>query len=237
MPKIAVITLFVAGCALSLGNAARADQSLFTASVGTRSASALFDATGSTLTVTLTNTSAFDALMPIDVLTAVFFDVDGAPLSLTRSSAVLGLGSTVLFGAPDPGGVVGGEWSYADGLSGAPQSAGYGISSSGFGLFGDMALFPGNNLQGPTSPDGLQFGITSAGDLLGTGNAAVTGANALIQNSVVFTLSGLPVGFSTSSIHNVSFQYGTALDEPNIPAPGSLALLALGAAAAFRRRR
>jgi hypothetical protein len=40
------------------------------------------------------------------------------------------------------------------------------------------------------SPDGLQYGITSGSDNPSTGNAAVTGANALIQNSVVFTFSG-----------------------------------------------
>ena len=230
----------IAALALTLaifGQAANADQSLFTASVGTRAASALFDATGSTLTVTLTNTSAFDSLIPVDILTALFFDIGGAPLTLTTSSAVLGAGSTVLFGGTDPGGVVGGEWAYVAGLTGAPFDAAYGISSSGLGLFGPAALFPGTNLQGPDSPDGLQYGITSLLDNPATGNTPVTGENALIQNSVVFKLEGLPVGFSTTSIGNVSFQYGTSLSEPNIPAPGSLALLAIGGLAAFRRRR
>jgi hypothetical protein len=38
---------------------------------------------------------------------------------------------------------------------------------------------------------------------------------------VIFTLSDLPGGFdpmASGSITNVSFQYGTALDEPNVPA-------------------
>jgi hypothetical protein len=40
---------------------------------------------------------------------------------------------------------------------------------------------------------------------------------ALIKNSVIFELGGLPAGFALSSIGSVSFQYGTSLDEPNIP--------------------
>ena len=109
---------------------------------------------------------------------------------------------------------VGGEWAYASVLVGAPLGATEGISSAGLGLFGG-ATFPGTNLQGPAAVNGLQYGITSAGDILATGNAAVTGGNALIQNQVVFTLAG--VGLSTVS--NVSFQYGTALTEPNCTPP------------------
>ena len=66
-----------------------------------------------------------------------------------------------------------------------------------------------------------------------------TGSNALIKNSVVLTLTGLPSGFDVNTIRNLSFQYGTALDEPNIPgtpAPGSIALVG-GAALLLRRRR
>ena len=101
-----------------------------------------------------------------------------------------------------------------------------------------------------TPPDGLRHGITSAGDNVGTGNAPVTGDEALIQNSVVFVLSGLLAGFDPSAfgaVTNVSFQYGTGLDEPNvlgqpvdvnIPEPTMLSLFgAVLAGAAWRRRR
>src|SRR5262249_38071850 len=146
-----------------------------------------------------TNTSDGDVLMPVDVLTAVFFDVSGPALSLTPTSAVLNGGSTVFFGTTDPGNVVGGEWAYKGGLVGEPAGDHYGISSTGINLFGPGDRFPGNNLQGPDSPDGLQYGITSAGDNPATGNSPVTGDNALIQNSVVFHLSGLPAGFDPST--------------------------------------
>jgi len=205
-------------------------------------ASAYFEASGSEFILTLANLGD-DVLVPSDVLTAVFFDLAG-DLALSSQSAVLKDGSTVLFGTADPGGVVGGEWAYASGISG-PGGATHGISSSGFGIFGD-ATFPGSNLQGPTGIDGLQYGITSLNDDPATGNAPVTGSNALIRNAVVFTLGGLPAGFDPfTSVSNVRFQYGTALTDPSIPnmppvpEPASAALLAAGLAGflAWRLRR
>jgi hypothetical protein len=194
-----------------------------------------FDIVGGNLLATLTNTSGLDVLVPADVLTGVFFDITGDPL-LTAVSANVASGSSVLFGTTDPGSGVGGEWAYTNDLSGAPGGARQGISSSGLGLFGPALLFPGSNLQGPSSPDGLQYGITSAGDNPATGNAAVTGANALTKNAVDFVLTGLPVNFSLASISNVSFQYGTALSEPSfpgnpggeVPEPSTVVLFATG---------
>jgi hypothetical protein len=122
----------------------------------------------------------------------------------------------------------------------------------GLGLFGPGNLFPGSDLQPPTSPDGLQYGLTSAGDDTTTGNAPVTGDNALIKNSVVFTLSGLPSTFLLSGISNVGFQYGTSLTDTSfpgvtpgptpgggtVPVPSTLALFGVGMAGlAWVRRR
>jgi hypothetical protein len=225
-------TILLAVCAGAYGDM------LFTFASGDRAASVNFHVESpNTLVATLTNTSTADVLNPSGVLTGVFFDTTPA-LTLTKVSAVLGAGSSVLFGGSDPGGVVGGEWAFADGLSGAPGGALLGIGSAGFGLFGPGDLFPGTNLQGPDSPDGLQYGITSAGDDPTTGNQKVTGADALIKNSVVFTLTFDAAGDSllngdglTLLVENVSFQYGTSLDGGGaVPAPGAalLALLGLG---------
>ena len=223
-------------CAAAPASQVKAVPITFSAWDGTRQASATFDASGADLIVTLANTSSGDVLVPADVLTALFFDVNDGPLTLTRGSAIVPGGSSVLFGGTDPGGVIGGEWAYRGGLVG-PDGAAYGISAAGLGLFGSSDVFPGSNLQGPADPDGLQYGISSAGDNPATGNAAVTGLFALVKNTVEFRLSGLPTGFDPSqSISNVQWQYGTALDEPRIPEPACLLLLALAGVVGWRRR-
>ena len=206
----------VAASVLAFGQQAVATPVTFTGSSGTLAASATFSVTGNNLVVTLNNTSSADVLNPSQVLTALFFDLNGVG-PLTPVSALLPLGSTVFFG-PNGGGNVGGEWAYGSGLSGAPLGATEGISSAGFGLFGG-ANFGGPDLAPPAAINGLNYGITSAGDNTAVGNAAVTGGFPLIKNSVVFTLSGLPTGYELS-VANLSFQYGTALTEPSYSPPG-----------------
>jgi len=186
---------------------------IFTGSSGSLSASVSFDTSGTNLLVTLSNISSSDVLVPTDVLTGVFFNI--SPI-LTPVSATIHSGSTVFFG-PTNGGNLGGEWANVNNQGVTGTRPPDGISSSGLGIFGS-GNFGGANLQGPSSTDGLQYGLTSAGDNLGTGNAAVTGGFALTQYSVDFILSGLPTGFDPSTgITNVLFQYGTGLDEPTIP--------------------
>jgi len=218
---VVAATAIVAGSAL-------ASPFVLTASVGDRAALASFEVVGSELVIGLQNTSSSDVFEPVYVLTSLFFDVSGPALVLTPVSAFVPSGSTVWFGGTDPGGEVGGEWAYKAGLSGAPYDAKYGLSSVGLGLMGPGDLFPGSNLQGPESPDGLQYGLTSAGDVPTTGNAPVTGDNALIHNTVVFRLSGVPSGFDPSTqISNVTWQYGTSLGDPHIPEPATVVLLAV----------
>jgi len=188
------------------------------------------------LQVVLTNTSTADVLVPTDVLTAVFFNIAGNP-TLTRTSALLSAGSSVVYDSAPAGGVVGGEWAYNTGLVGAPLGSNQGISSTGVNLFGPGDRFPGGNLAGPNSPNGLQYGILSAGDLSGTGNGGITGSEGLIRNSVTFTLGGWTG--QLADINNVSFLYGTSLapiPEPEIYAM-MLAGLGLMGFVANRRRR
>lgn len=223
----------VALCAASIAGAAVS----FSGTSGARSASVSFDVTGSTLTVILTNTSNLDAMVPVDVLTGVFFSVSGNTVNFTKLAAVLNVGAVVTGGgAAEAGGVVGGEWAALNNLSGGPGNRKYGISSSGLGLFGPGDRFAGGNLAGPDSPDGLQYGITTAGDNPATGNGGIT--TPLIKNSVKFTF-GNASGFDLGRIGDVWFQYGTDLSEPgfSVPTPGSLALLGLAGIVAGRRRR
>lgn len=212
---------------------------VWTGSADSRAASADFSVVGSSLTITLSNTASVDAMVPIDILTGVYFDISGGAIALSRVGVVLASGSSVIDGGTDPENSVGGEWAYKGGLVGAPHSAKYGVSSSGLGLFGSGELFPGSNLSGPASPNGLQYGITTAGDNPATGNGGLLGTP-IIKNSVVITLGNIGSGFDLARIGNVSFQYGTDLSEPNIPGvptPGALGFLAVAPLLTRSRRR
>src|SRR5262249_15560239 len=125
-------------------------------SSGTRAASATFAKSGSNLIITLTNTSAADAMVDTDILTAVYFTVTGSP-TLTPISAVVPPTSDVFDIGPGtlvtPGDrVVGGEWAYRN--VALPHGNNEGVSSTGLGVFGPPDLFPGPDLQPPVSPNG-----------------------------------------------------------------------------------
>lgn len=229
-----------AALAAGFGIASAASASvLLSGTSGSLSAEVEFSVVGDVMTVRLANTATADAMVPVDVLTGVFFAFTGGAHTFTPVMAVVPGGHAVLFGGTDPGGVVSGEWAYRGDLVGAPAGYAYGIGSAGYGLYGPGHVFPGGtNLQGPADPDGLQYGITSAGDNPLTGNTPVTGTNALIKSEVVFTFSGA-TGFDPSRIYDAFFQYGTGLNEPGFhsPTPGALALLGLGGLVATRRRR
>lgn len=212
--------IIAAGTVLGLVIAPVAAQAVpiqFSGSAGGLAASATFDVIGSNLQVVLTNTSQADVLVPADVLTGVYFS---GLSSASSVSAMLTSGSTVIQDTPPVGGIVGGEWALGTGLS-APGGATAFISSTGAGSFVGQPTFPGDNLSGPVSVNGLQYGLVSAGDNSSTGNGGVSGADGLIDNSVTFLLGNLPSGFSLAGIGNVSFQYGTSLSEPIIPSTGN----------------
>src|SRR5690349_20661179 len=103
-------------CALLTAGTANASPISFSGTSGSHSATVTFDISGSNLIVTLTNTAAADTLVPTDLLNAVFFTLAGDP-ALTRTSVVLGAGSVVEHGVTDPGGVVGGEYAYVNGIN------------------------------------------------------------------------------------------------------------------------
>ena len=218
----------LAACAV-FATPARAE--FFSSSSGSLSASVNFEINSDgDLVVTLTNTSSADVMNPAQILTAVFFSVPGSGLAPVSANVASGSwvnneGAVGAANFPD----VDGEWAFAYGIN-APGGANAGISSSGLGLFGPGDVFGTPNLAGPAEPDGLQYGITSAGDDPDSGNTPVT-TLPLIQNSVVFILSGWNENWSLSDIGDVFFQYGTSLDEPRlgqIPEPGVIALLGVG---------
>jgi hypothetical protein len=223
----------------------------------TTDVSANFVINGGNLVITLSNDSTADITMPSEVLTGLFFtlpNVTLTPVSAIVTNGFLEYDNGILQTAP-PNFDVGSVWAYKAGLS--VKGATQGVGASGFsGVFGPPDIFPfsGAALTGDTGnpPDGLAYGITTAGDDLNTDNGGL-GARPLIKNSVVFTFSGVTANTDLSTLAHVNFQYGTALSEPNdpgvpeptspaVPEPFSIIVWSLLGAtwagvAAVRRRR
>ena len=198
-----VSALFVMFVALAWTSSSQALSITYSGSNGNLSASALFSLTGSTLNITLTNTSSSDVLVPTNVLTGVFFNTTNTLIPVSASLN----GSSVFYSSIVNN--VGEGWQYKSGVS--AQGKNSGISAAGLSIFGPSGNFfsPGLNLNG------LNYGILSAGDNTGTGNGGITGHGPLIKNSVAYTLTA-NTPFSLSELGStVVFQYGTSTTEPN----------------------
>lgn len=167
------------------------------------SASATFSTDGhGDLIVALVNTYAGDTPDTSHVLTGLFFS--GAN-GLTPVSAAAPSGSRewdegnqILLEGPT---TLGQQWEYLSGISGAPDNATAGISSTGLGVFGK-----GNFANSGVAVDGPPYGILSAGYNGSTGDG-LKSQEPFIQNSMVFTLSGF--NGNLDSISDIVFQYGT----------------------------
>ena len=262
--RIAIVTVMLA----AMSSTANADFSVFLSGTdGFREASAtiVFDDAANLLTIRLSNSASTDAMIPTHILTGLYFDL---PAGVVATPCAVG-GAIIpdwsMNGTDnnwhfdqlpfpiddyDPSNTndMGGEWAYIDGLpASAPGGLAKGISSTGLGdIFGPGDLFGGPPLDPPDSPDGLNFGITSDGDDLTTGNGGggggsgpVTGNVPLIKHEMLFSFEVLQ-SFSWDPNQVVIFQYGTSLGEPTItvPAPGAslLGILGLSATGWIRRR-
>ena len=109
-------------------------------------------------------------------------------------------------------GNIGGEWWYAGGEDG-PRGARKVITAASFGEEYARANLRGANLGGTPfgNVDGIDYGITSAGD-----NPATTVGEPVIQNSVVFRVTPQFKFNPTTDIYGVSFQYGDRPSDPNL---------------------
>lgn len=231
---------------LCLATSTASADIMFNFAQGNLAANATFSKSGDNLTITLRNTATVDVANPTDVLTGLFFDIAGPAALLTRVSALLEslTGTPVLFasGTNQPftgyngtNGDVGSEVGYRTGAS--TQQAGIGDHAIGHVGMEDFlgVQFMGaptrfdsndaNNLQGPLSPNGIEYGLVNS-TYTGGGNNPVNGPNALITNGMIYTFTGF-AGFNESDISNIRFNYGTEFN-PVIPAPPAVLLGILG---------
>jgi hypothetical protein len=253
--SLALKTLVLCSLLVGLVPVAYADSQVFTGSSGNLSASASFDFSGSTLTLTLANTAAINPGTTAGALTGVFFDLKGNP-TLTPVSALLPTGSSVIqagaCGVRSCSGItnVGGEFGYAAGGLSSLAGTDRGIASAGYlnGNIGNGGNFGGLNYDGPSngSLNGADFGIVNSGFVPYSGNNGMDN-DALIQDRVVFTLTGVS-GLTAADVSNVFFTYGTSQPgEPSfsgtsqgfpgsqVPEPASIVLFGTVAAIVCRR--
>jgi hypothetical protein len=261
--------LLASAVCAALGFAGSAHAVLVTGSgtVGGNSvaASADFEISGNTLTITMKNTSVANGMeTPTNTLTGIEFTFQNTKLALTPVSAI-SPNAIVDAAACDVnpcGGTnvnVGGEWGLDNGTT-AGLTGVDAIASAGYittGISGNLGNFNGLNLQSPVSLDGINFGILS--NTHGTLNGGLTG-RALLEDTVVIKLAGVGNDLANpGNLTGVTFLYGTSLGEGSIagscsggscliipggggaaPEPATLGIFGtalLGLAAAKRRKR
>jgi len=231
---------------IAVGDISEADAAAitFTGSANSRGALVTFDTRETNLIVRLTNTSSADVLFPEDVLTNVFFNLSGDP-RLRRVSALVPSGSGEVHGMPSMlwgRGNVGAGWGYSPDVNIASlPTVNQGLSATN--LFGPLFNFPGPSLR---PGGGVDWGLVGPGDNPATGSRFITFRTGLIQDSVVFTLSGLPIDFNPATdVSNVFFQYGrgdftmagtpnSSPNSQNVPEPSTIAGLLTISLAALR---
>lgn len=213
---------------------------------GDLKAEVAFEQIGSDLKVTLSNTSSKSVEKPEQVLTGVFFNILNNPSLLQATPGHTATAADGVVNGPAGTNInVGGEWAYKKSNPSLLSDYHQGISSSGLGIFGKFDRFSsGNNLAGPDSPGGMEYGIISPSGIGPNANMPIK-TNPFIKNSAIFLFPGMGDLDLKNLDKTVRFQYGISISEPYIigdstPEPGTMAILGLGAApliARLRRRR
>jgi hypothetical protein len=252
--------------ALILGMALVATPALASVSFTDGISSAIFDLSGTTLTVDVSQTAYAGTVGGAGVadgnlLTAVFWYTPTAEFgSVTGGAggAAVATGSSVIQWPSGQGTAptdLGAEYAYKSNLAAALAGSNFpdanqGISNAGLGVFGSANQWvPNQSLntfqagdQSNQGPDGSDFIFVPASYSPGDGNPEVDG-DILVQYEMLFTLT-VPAGFNLNDIDHVGFNYGTALNPGGfvpIPIPPSAWLLGSGllglAGLGWRRRR
>ncbi|MBI1927244.1 PEP-CTERM sorting domain-containing protein [Candidatus Poribacteria bacterium] len=193
------------------------------------SGSAVFDVTGSTLTITLTNDTS-DTLTAIgQVLSILTWDITDAGVTLTPGSALIASGSSLVGTGATLDTDLSREWAFKSNIS-AGSLGSFGIGAVGDILFGTDTFGVGDrfdtsgNLFGPDSPDGIDAAIVGPNVDLTADGFPTQGP--LVQNKMnfTFTISGT---LDAGEITNVQPLFGTD-GAPVIPEPSTIVLLGIG---------
>jgi hypothetical protein len=243
---------FVTLAALAVCRPCAADISTWTVtgvdsgSGDTVSSSAQFTASGGTLTIVLTNTTAGGTLVKKDLLSGLVFSLTNhsSDPTLSISSTAMSSGSRLRQsnGTYTTGDNINGSYSIAQNPGGTlgtntavpPTTFNYEYGVSAVGASG---IFPSPTLGG----GGENYSIAATGTTY-TGGGFTSSAFPLVENSVTIVLSGFG-SFTASQISSVGFFYGSAPDSLNagthvsVPEPTGLRMLAIGLAVVAARRR
>jgi hypothetical protein len=201
------------------------------------SGTAVFEVNGSTLTLTLTNTTTQPVTAAWQALSGLTWDISNG-VTLTAVSAVVG-GSSILLNPPFVATDLSGEWAFRDDISAGSSPSGplgtYGIGAIGdinFGVdtFGSKDCFatdPSNNdkcdsVFGKVGPGGIDAAIVGP-------NFSPNGGfgGPVVQNEMVFTFNITNGTLTQDEITNVQALFGTD-GAPAIPEPATLLLLGSG---------
>lgn len=212
------------------------------------SGTATFEVTGSTLKLTLTNTTSGITAIG-QVLTGLTWDMT-AGIVLDPVSAVLG-STTVLVGAGATTATdVSGEWFFKDNISAGDSIGSFGVGTMGdinFGAdtFGVFDAFGGTNLFGPAGPNGIEVGVLGTDVDFSGGGFQNQGPLAQGENNtpgqIVFTWNLTSGSLDPESdITNVRPLFGTdgalvLVPEPSGALLAGIALLFVGLRSRGRR--